>query len=598
MPYRKGAILLKKHPNKLLIPRLLGYLKPYKKQTFIAIMLMIISMFCNIVNPYLLKIAIDTYIAQKNMQGLLGIGGILLVLSLLIWYLSKTYTVMIAKITNTILINIRHELYSHIQTLSFDFFDTRPVGKILARVIGDVNALQDLFTQTIQSLIPELLTLLCVTIFMFILNVKLALACLIVLPILLICMFLVETISHKRWTVYRETRSTLNGYTHESFSGMQLIQGFANEPKIFNTFSQHVDDLSNHFINAVKLNDLFWPLVDLSWGAGTIMIFYFGYHMVIAGEIQIGTLVAFCMYVGMFWRPIMNLSTFYNALITNLSAAERIFDILDLKPKLSSIDATSGKLLPKLPPIKGEVCFDHVSFAYEPSNPVLTDINFTIQPGKRVALVGETGAGKTTIVSLISRFYDPTKGSILIDGHNIKDFSLESLHAQMGIMLQDTFLFSTTIMENIRYGKLDASDEEVIAAAKAVNAHDFIMSMEKGYETEVNERGSRLSLGQRQLISFARALLANPRILILDEATSNIDTQTEILVQKGIEKLLKGRTSFVIAHRLSTIRDCDFIMVVSQQGISECGNHDELIRKKGLYYNLYMSQYTLLKDES
>ncbi|MEE1071544.1 MAG: ABC transporter ATP-binding protein, partial [Cellulosilyticum sp.] len=351
---------MKKHLNNLLIPRLLGYLKPYKKQTFIAIILMIISMFCNIVNPYLLKIAIDTYIAQKDMQGLLGIGGILLVLSLLIWYLSKTYTVMIAKITNTILINIRHELYSHIQTLSFDFFDSRPVGKILARVIGDVNALQDLFTQTIQSLIPELLTLLCVTIFMFILNVKLALACLIVLPILLICMFLVETISHKRWTVYRETRSTLNGYTHESFSGMQLIQGFANEPKIFNTFSQHVDDLSKHFLNAVKLNDLFWPLVDLSWGAGTIMIFYFGYHMVITGEIQIGTLVAFCMYVGMFWRPIMNLSTFYNALITNLSAAERIFDILDLKPKLSRIDATSGKLLPKLPPIKGEVCFDHV----------------------------------------------------------------------------------------------------------------------------------------------------------------------------------------------------------------------------------------------
>jgi len=559
---------------------------------------MIISMFCNIVNPYLLKIAIDTYIAEKNMAGLLGIGGILLALGLIIWALARIYTVKVAKITNEILINIRHELYTHIQTLSFDFFDSRPVGKILARVIGDVNALQDLFTQTIQSLVPELLTLLCVTVFMFILNVKLALACLIVLPALLLGIFWVETFSRKRWMKYRETRSTLNGYTHESFSGMQVVQGFANEKHIFKTFTGHVDELSHNFIHAVKLNDLFWPLVDLSWGAGTVMIFYTGYHMVVSGEIQIGTLIAFCMYVGMFWRPIMNLSSFYNTLITNLSAAERIFEILDIKPELSSIDATTGKMLPDLLPIEGEVCFDQVSFAYETSSPVLENVSFTIAPGQRVALVGETGAGKTTIVSLISRFYDPTAGEIRIDGQNIKEVSLESLHRQMGIMLQDTFLFSTTIMENIRYGKLDATDEEIIAAAKAVHAHDFIMQMQKGYQTEVNERGSRLSLGQRQLISFARALLANPRILILDEATSNIDTQTEILVQKGIERLLKGRTSFVIAHRLSTIRDCDLIMVVSNQGISECGTHDELMKKQGEYYNLYISQYTLLKEEA
>ena len=596
MHYRKERMTLKKHLNKQLIPRLMAYLKPYWKQTSIAITLMIISMFCNIVNPYLLEIAIDKYIARKDMNGLLMIGGVLLLLSALIWLLARIYTVMIAKITNHILLNIRHELYSHIQTLGFDFFDSRPVGKILARVIGDVNALQDLFTQTIQSLIPELLTLFCVTVFMFIMNVKLALSCLIVLPALLAAIFCVETFSRKRWAVYRETRSTLNGYTHESFSGMQLIQGFANEKKIFNTFTGHVDDLSKHFIHAVKLNDLFWPLVDLSWGAGNIMIFYMGYRMVLSGEIQLGTLVAFCMYVGMFWRPIMNLSSFYNTLITNLSAAERIFQILDIQPALSNIDEKTGEPLPALSSIKGEVCFDHVSFSYDENTSVLDDVSFTIEPGQRVALVGETGAGKTTIVSLISRFYDPTEGRILIDGQDIKHYSLESLHEQMGIMLQDTFLFSTSIMENIRYGRLDATDEEVIEAAKAVKAHDFIMQMEKGYATEVNERGSRLSLGQRQLISFARALLANPRILILDEATSNIDTQTEILVQKGIEKLLKGRTSFVIAHRLSTIRDCDLIMVVNNQGISEYGTHEMLMKKKGMYYDLYMAQYALLKN--
>ena len=559
---------------------------------------MIVSMFCNIINPYLLKIAIDTHIAKKDMQGLLIIGGILLVLSLLTWLFARIYTVSIAKISNEILLQIRHELYSHIQTLGFDFFDSRPVGKILARVIGDVNALQDLFTQTIQSLVPELLTLLCVTVLMFILNVKLALACLIVMPLLLIGIFLVETRSRKRWAIYRETRSTLNGYTHESFSGMQLVQGFANEEKIFNTFSDHVDDLSRHFMHSVKLNDLFWPLVDLSWGAGNILVFYVGYRLILSGEIEIGTLIAFCMYVGMFWRPIMNLSSFYNTLVTNLSAAERIFAILDITPQLSSIDQSTGQRLPDLPTINGEVTFDHVTFSYDESSPVLDDVSFTIAPGERIALVGETGAGKTTIVSLISRFYDPNTGAVLIDGHDIRKVSLESLRSQMGIMLQDTFLFSTTIMENIRYGHLEATDEEVIAAAKAVNAHEFIMAMEKGYETEVNERGSRLSLGQRQLISFARALLADPSILILDEATSNIDTQTEILVQKGIEKLLKGRTSFVIAHRLSTIRDCDRIMVVDNQGIAEQGTHDALMAKHGLYYDLYMSQYALLEQNA
>lgn len=590
--------LQKNTSKKHLVLRLLDYLKPYSKKAILAISLMIITMFCNIMNPYLLKIAIDTYIKQNDMQGLLMIGGIMIAASLLIWQLSSQYTIIIAKITNEILINIRIELYQHIQTLSFNFFDNRPVGKILARVIGDVNALQDLFTQTIQSLVPELLTLVCVTVFMFLLNVKLALSCLVVLPLLLAAMFCVETFSRKRWMIYRETRSTLNGYTHESFSGMHLIQGFAGEEQIFNRFHHQVDNLSKHFIHAVKLNDCFWPLVDLSWGAGTLIIFFMGYHMVISGEIEIGVLIAFCMYVGMFWRPIMNLSTFYNTLITNLSAAERIFDILDIKPDIIDTNLETGKQLPDLPPIHGRVCFDQVSFSYDASSKVLEQLSFTIEPGQRVALVGETGAGKTTIVSLLSRFYDPTEGAILIDDYNIRSVNLESLRSQMGIMLQDTFLFSTTIMENIRYGKLDATDEEVIAAAKAVNAHDFIMNMAKGYETEVNERGSRLSLGQRQLISFARALLAKPRILILDEATSNIDTQTELLVQKGIEKLLKGRTSFVIAHRLSTIRDCDLIMVISNQGIAECGTHQELLKAKGSYYDLYMSQYALLKEDA
>jgi len=572
-----------------IVLKLLEYLKPYKLKSFIVILLMIIVMICGIINPLLLEIAIDNHVVNKNVEGLMIIGAALIIINLIAWILSKIRWTIITSVTNNILVNIRHELYSHIQTLSFDFFDSRPVGKILARVVGDVNALKNLFSQSIQSFIPQLLNLVCVAVIMFILNFKLALACTILLPILGIAMFYIEIHSRRRWEVYRNKRSNLNGFTHEDFSGIKVVQGFAREKGTEKNFKAMVKELGDAFIKAVKLNDFFWPLVELSWGVGTLVVFFIGYKLIMNNEIQIGTLIAFLMYVGMFWRPIMNLSNFYNTLITNFSAADRIFDILDIKPVIKNSENAK-----KIGRIHGNVEFKNVSFSYDDNTEVLKNVSFKVNKGERIALVGATGAGKSTIISLLSRFYDPTSGEILIDGKNIKYVDLESLRSQMGIMLQDTFLFSTTIMENIRYGRLDASDEEVIAAAKAVNAHDFIMKLEKGYHTEVNERGSRLSLGQRQLVSFARALLANPRILILDEATSNIDTETEKLVQSGIEKLLYSRTSFVVAHRLSTIRDCDKIMVIDNGRIAELGNHDELIRKKGIYYDLYMTQYKFL----
>jgi ATP-binding cassette subfamily B protein len=505
------------------------------------------------------------------------IGALLLTLNILSMFASKIRIVMMSSITNNILVNIRHELYTHIQKLSFSFFDNRPV--------------QNLFNQSIQTLIPELMSLVCVSIMMLFLNFKLALAAIAILPFLAVAMFFIETQSRKRWEVYRKKRSNLNAYNHEDFSGIKVVQAFANEENTLSKFKVMVSELVNSFVAAVKLNDFFWPLVELSWGVGIVIVFYVGYLLVRSNDVTIGTLIAFSMYIGMFWRPIMNLSTFYNTLITNFSAADRIFDIMEIEPDIVSAEGSN-----KMPKIKGAVEFKDVTFAYDEGSVVLKDVNFKVSPGETVALVGATGAGKTTIVSLLSRFYDPTSGEVMVDGKNIKNVELESYRSQMGIMLQDTFLFSTTIKENIRYGKLDATDEEVIAAAKAVNAHEFIMKMEKGYDTEVNERGSRLSLGQRQLISFARALLANPRILILDEATSNIDTQTEKLVQRGIEKLLFGRTSFVIAHRLSTIRDCDKIMVVGDGNIKECGTHDELIAMRGVYYNLYNAQYKFLNE--
>ncbi|HBM74513.1 MAG TPA: multidrug ABC transporter ATP-binding protein, partial [Clostridiaceae bacterium] len=487
--------------------------------------------------------------------------------------------------------NIRHELYSHIQTLSLQFFDSRPVGKILARVMGDVNSLQDLFTNSVTSFIPEILTLICVSCIMFYMNFNLALSSITLLPLLTLGLFLIETVSRKRWQIYRQKRSNLNAFTHEDFSGVKVIQSFTSEENKARTFGDMVGSLIKSFISAVRLNDLFWPMVELSWGLGTIIVFASGIKMIGTGTITVGTLVAFTWYIEMFWRPIMNITNFYNVLITNFAAAERIFDILDIKPNIFSIRGAA-----KMPKIKGYLEFKNVTFGYEDGSVVLDNISFKVNPGETIALVGPTGAGKTTIVNLISRFFDVQSGEVLIDGKNVKDVELESLRSQMGIMLQDTFLFSTTIMENIRYGRLDATDEEVIQAAKAVNANEFIMKLKDGYNTKVNERGSRLSVGQRQLISFARALLANPRILILDEATSNIDTLTEKLVQNGIKTILHGRTSFVIAHRLSTIRDCDRIMVIDNGKITEVGSHGELMRLKGLYYKLYMSQYKFLNE--
>ena len=586
----KDEEIVRRSKNEIII-RLIAYLKPYKAKAMIVILLMIFVMLCNVVNPYLLQQAIDVHVVNKDINGILLIGGLLLIMNIFAWIASKIRWTMISKITNNILVNIRHELYEHIQKLSFDFFDNRPVGKILARVVGDVNALKNLFNQSIQTLIPELLSLICVAIAMFILNIKLAMACIILLPFLTIAMFYIEIHSRKRWEVFRNKRSNLNGFTHEDFSGIKVVQAFANEKNTEKNFRKMVNGQKEAFLNAVRLNDCFWPLVELSWGIGTLIVFAVGYRLILSGEIQVGKLIAFSMYTGMFWRPIMNLSSFYNTLITNFAAADRIFDILDQEPDIENI----GKA-PKMNRIEGKVEFRNIDFSYNVGGKVLNNINFKVNPGDKIALVGATGSGKTTIISLLSRFYDPTDGEILVDGKNIKYVDLYSYRSQMGIMLQDTFLFSSTIMENIRYGRLDATDEEVINAAKAVNAHEFIMKLENGYDTEVNERGSRLSLGQRQLVSFARALLANPRILILDEATSNIDTQTEMLVQKGIEKLIKGRTSFVIAHRLSTIRDCDKILVISDGEIIEAGTHDELLRNKGMYYDLYSAQYEFLNE--
>lgn len=566
--------------------RLFRYMLAYRFKITAVVIIMLCVVTISIVNPLIMQRAIDVNIANKDMKGLFLLGLVALGLNVAFVLLVKLRMYLMARISNNVLVTIRQELYTHIQKLSFSFFDSRPTGKILARIIGDVNSLKDVLSNSVTTLIPDFITICAVVTIMLVINWKLALASLITLPFMAFGLWFIQTRSHKRWQLHRKKGSNLNAFIHEDLSGMRIIQSFTAEEETSDTFKILLKEHRDSFVSAIVLNDAFGSVIDISWGVSSIAMYFVAVSVMKIDAGSVGTLVAFAMYIGMFWHPIMNLSNFYNQLITNIAGAERIFDILDTKPEI-----TDSESVAELPEIKGSVRFDHVSFAYDEDTKVLNDVSFQIRPGETIALVGPTGAGKTTIVNLISRFYDVQQGNIYIDGFNVKDVSIESLRRQMGIMTQDNFLFSGTIADNIRYGKLDATDEEIIAAAKAVNAHDFIMKMEKGYETELKERGAGLSIGQRQLLAFARTMVSMPKILILDEATSSIDTHTELLVQQGIEALLRGRTSFVIAHRLSTIRKADRIFVIDDGQIKEEGNSEELLAKKGLYYNLYMAQF-------
>lgn len=570
--------------------RLFGYLSDYKKDVVIVLIAMAVTVGISLLNPLLIEEAIDHYVAGKDMNGLLKLVAFAVTVNLVYVVMVKVRIYVMSLISNNIILKVRNEVYEHIQTLSFSFFDSRPNGKILARIMGDVNSLKDVLAKAVTNIIPNTITIIGVIVIMLMKDWRLALAAMCTLPFMAIAIYLVEKSNHIRWQVVRKKGSNVNAYVHESIAGMRVVQSLNAQDETRAQFEELTDEHRDSFIYACRVADLFFPVIDMSWGIGMMVLYLVGVKIIGAPEVSLGLLVAFGTYTGMFWEPIMNLSTFFNQLITNLSAAERVFDILDTES-----DLTDEPDAFELPDIKGEVAFNNVSFTYdegtESETKVLDNVSFTAKPGETIALVGPTGAGKTTIVNLISRFYDIQKGSITIDGYDLKKVTMNSLRKQMGVMTQDNFIFHGTVRENIAYGKLDATDEEIIRAAKAVDAHDFIMKMEKGYDTELKEQGAGLSIGQRQLIAFARTMISEPKILILDEATSSIDTHTELMVQKGIEALLKGRTSFVIAHRLSTIQNADRIFVIDQGGIREQGSPAELLEKKGAYYKLYMAQF-------
>ena len=583
--FKQDEQLVKKS-NFETMPRLFKYLLNYKGKIAGVFACMAVGTTVDLINPLLCERAIDRYIMKAQIPGLVRIIILSAVINILAVLAMKIRMILMAKTSNKVIQNLRQELYNHIQSLDLAFFDSRPSGKILARIIGDTNSLKDIIENAVTTLIPNMVTVVAVMVIMFVKNWRLTLASLCTLPLLIGGVILISSMAEKHWKAKRQKSSNMNAFINEDLSGIKVIQSFRAEDETDKTFQQLVWADRSEFIKAVRWCDAFGSWIDICWGVGTLMMYYVGVKVLGIENVSIGTYIAFGTYIGMFWQPIMNLSNFYNQFVNAASGAERIFEIIDTKAAVkSAVDA------PKMPMIKGNVQFKNVSFGYEENVKVLKNVDFDVKSGETIALVGPTGAGKSTVVNLVSRFYDVDDGCILIDGTDIRSVQLDSLRTQMGIMTQDNYIFSGTIRENIMYGKLDASEEEMIAASKAVHADDFIRNLKDGYDTKLTARGGELSNGQRQLVAFARTMLSNPKILILDEATSSIDTKTEILVQAGIASMLKGRTSFVIAHRLSTIQNADRIFVIDKGGILESGTPAELMEKKGAYYNLRQAQF-------
>ena len=571
------------------LKRMMSYVKPYKKDMIVTLVLMVIANTAGLLSPYLIKEAIDTKIPQGDKMGLVVLSLIILATLVISGVCMKFRIRTMARVGQSVLENVRRDLFTHLQKLPFTYYDSRPHGKILVRVVNYVNSLSDLLSNGLINLITDFVSLFIAVGFMLAINVKLTLISMIGIPVLFAVIMALKNAQRKSYQVLSNKQSNMNAYIHESITGIKVTQSFAREDKNLDIFKDVSGEYRSSWMKAVSIQFLIWPSVE-NISTLTIALVYIAGVYSLDTTITAGVLVAFVGYIGRFWMPIINIGNFYNAIITAMSYLERIFETLDEVPEVADMPNAV-----EMPEIKGDVEFKDVYFRYDDDKEILKGINQGIKAGTTIALVGPTGAGKTTIINLLSRFYDVSSGGVYIDGMDVREVTLSSLRKQMGVMLQDTFLFSGTILDNIRYGKLDATDEEVMVAAKAVSAHEFIMELPNGYKTEVNERGTRLSVGQRQLISFARALLADPKILILDEATSSIDTKTEIALQKGLETLLQGRTSFIIAHRLSTIKNADKILYIKDGIISEEGSHKELMAKGGDYNHLYNSQFIMLK---
>ena len=576
----------RKTRDRVLLARMLGYLLNYRWRFILTVVAVVVVSLTGLLPPYFLQVAIDNHLANSDFAGLTFIAIVMISVYIINWVSNYLRTYQMSWMGENMVNELRKQLFSHLQELSFGFYDRSASGEIISRVTNDTDTLSQIFVQGILTLISDVLTLIGIVAIMLLLSIPMTIAAFSVIPLLILIIFFFQSRLRKAYRATRKKIAVVTSRLEQSISGIKETQSFAREQDAINDFRQaNVENLQAN-VQAGKLFALLMPAVQIVGAIGTSVVLWFSGTSIVSGSITLGIVIAFLLYVGKFFHPLVDLATFYNTIQSAMSAAERIFVTLDTEPEIK--DAPDAI---KLSQTKGEIIFSNVTFGYQQDRPVLEDINIHVDPRKTLAIVGPTGAGKSTIVKLLSRFYEIQKGTITIDGVDVRKITLNSLHKQMGVVLQEPFLFSGTIMENIKYGKLDATKEEVEQVANILGIHKFISSLPNGYETDVGERGSRLSVGQRQLVSFARALLSNPPILILDEATASIDPYTELKVKKALATLLKDRTSLVIAHRLSTIRNADNIIVIDEGKIVEEGNHTELIKKKGMYHRLYKKQF-------
>ena len=579
---------LKVSMNKDQLRRAVGYIKPYKREFILTICIMLLATVASMSTPYLFQMALDHKIPNKDVRGLIMIGLLCLVIFLFSVWAQNSRTRLMNYVGHSIIHDLRCDMFGHLQDLPVTYFDTRPHGKILVRVVNYINSLADMFSNGLVNALMEMVSLFVILGFMFAINVKLTLISLIGFPLLVFFIVKLKAIHRRAWQAYSDKNSNLNAYLHESINGVRITQAFVKERSNSRIFSRLSSDTLRSWMKAKLIEFSIWPTSTVISELSVIVIYFIGAAAIAREDLSVGVIVAIISYIWRFWTPINNMSNIYNQIMTTMAYLERIFEVIEEDTVIK--DAPDAKIMPD---VQGEVSFEHVTFGYEEGENILEDLSFSFPAGTMVALVGQTGAGKSTVANLLGRYYDIQGGKITIDGIDIKSVTVKSLRQQLGFMLQDSFVFSGSIMENIRYGRLDATDAEVVAAAKAVNAHDFISELPHGYHTVVSERGSMLSAGQRQLISLARAMLKDPRVLVLDEATSSIDTETEIKIMEGIAAILKNRTSFVIAHRLSTIKSADVIMVIGNKGIIERGTHEELLALDGEYAKLYKTQTSL-----
>ncbi|WP_438825093.1 ABC transporter ATP-binding protein [Bacillus sp. JJ1122] len=571
--------------------RLFSYILPYKASLVpLSIAMVLITTAVRLVIPILIGIyTLDRAVKNKDANMLFWLVAIIAGLYSAA-YIANIFRIRwMNQLGQNVIYDLRKHLFTHVQNLSHRFFDQRSAGSILVRIMNDINSLQELFTNGVINLLMDMVLLIGIFFILFSLSPQLTLAIMVILPI----MFLISTKLRKNirrsWQDVRLKQSKINSHLNESIQGIRVTQSFTQEKENMTFFDGINEETFQSWKSASQKNAMFRPLVELTNALGTAVLIWYGAHLIQSDTISIGVFVSFAFYLGMFWEPISRLGQVYNQLLMGMASSERIFEFLDEKPIVSEADNPV-----ELNDLRGEIQFEKAVFSYDNKRIALKGINLGIKAGQTVALVGHTGSGKTTIANLISRFYDPTAGRVLVDGHDLKNVSLSSLRKNISIVLQDTFIFSGTIYDNIRFGRPEATDEEVKAAAEAVGAADFIEKLPNGFQTEVEERGNILSVGERQLLSFARALLANPKILIMDEATASIDTETEMRIQYALKTLLKGRTAIIIAHRLSTIREADNIFVLENGLVIEKGNHEQLMNQKGEYYDLVQAQFNML----